>query len=58
MKTAVRLSFGLLVAVATSIASAQPTPNIVLILSDDQGWTGTSVQMDPGGLGPLSASDF
>ncbi|MFO0792276.1 MAG: sulfatase-like hydrolase/transferase [Pirellulales bacterium] len=58
MNAAVRLSFGLLVAVATSIASAQPTPNIVLILSDDQGWTGTSVQMDPGGLGPLSASDF
>ena len=35
----------------------QPTPpNFVLIYSDDQGWTGTSVQIDPSI--PDSASDF
>lgn len=38
--------------------SAQPKPNIILILADDQGWTGLSAPMDPNGLGPLSASDF
>jgi hypothetical protein len=27
-------------------AAAADSPNIVLILADDQGWTGTSVQMD------------
>jgi arylsulfatase A-like enzyme len=48
----------LVAALAVSQAVAQPKPNIVLILSDDQGWTGLSVQMDPNGLGPLSASDF
>ena len=31
-------------------------PNIVLILTDDQGWTGTSVQIDP--RNPDSRSDF
>jgi arylsulfatase A-like enzyme len=31
-----------------SVAQAQPArPNIVVILADDQGWTDTSVQMDP-----------
>ncbi|MEN1680437.1 MAG: sulfatase-like hydrolase/transferase [Planctomycetota bacterium] len=39
-------------------AIGQPSPNIILILSDDQGWTGLSAEMDPDGLGPLSASDF
>ena len=43
--------------VATHV-SAQPKPNIILILADDQGWTGLSAQMDPDGLGALSASDF
>lgn len=33
-----------------------PKPNVVLILTDDQGWTGTSVAMDPSL--PDSASDF
>jgi arylsulfatase A-like enzyme len=27
-------------------ATAAGSPNIVLLLADDQGWTGTSVQMD------------
>jgi arylsulfatase A len=31
-------------------------PNFILILSDDHGWTGTSVAMDPGD--PASRSDF
>lgn len=33
-----------------------PKPNIVLVLTDDQGWTGTSVAMDP--ALPGSASDY
>lgn len=45
-------------AIVGAVASAQPKPNVVLILSDDQGWTGLSVQMDPNNLGALSASDF
>lgn len=50
---------GLVVLIGTTgIAFAQPKPNIVLILSDDQGWTGLSAQMDPNNLGELSASDF
>lgn len=49
------LVLGFVVAVS---APAQPTPNILVILSDDQGWTGLSAEMDPNGLGPLSASDF
>lgn len=31
-------------------------PSFVIFLTDDQGWTGTSVQMDPGN--PSSKSDF
>ena len=36
----------LLSAVFVPAAEAAESPNIVLILTDDQGWTGTSVQMD------------
>ena len=50
--------FTILVSAACCAAVAQPKPNVVLILSDDQGWTGLSAQMDPNGLGALSASDF
>ncbi|TDJ58377.1 MAG: hypothetical protein E2O40_01580, partial [Planctomycetota bacterium] len=39
------------------VSAGQTTaPNIVLILTDDQGWTSTSVQMDPNI--PDSVSDF
>ena len=31
-------------------------PNFIVILSDDHGWTGTSVAMDPNN--PASKSDF
>ncbi len=41
--------------VASATANAAP-PNIVFILSDDQGWTNTSVQIDPDI--PESKSDF
>ena len=37
-------------------AAESPAPNIVLILTDDQGWTGTSVQLDD--RVPDSRSDF
>lgn len=40
----------------TGAAVAAETPNIVLILTDDQGWTGTSVQFDDGVAD--SRSDF
>lgn len=36
--------------------SAQAPPNFVIVVLDDQGWTGTSVQMDA--LIPESKSDF
>jgi arylsulfatase A len=36
--------------------TAATPPNFILILSDDQGWTGTSVAMDPNN--PASKSDF
>ena len=45
---------GLLLA-KVSFAQTSP-PNIVLILTDDQGWTSTSVQLDPDE--PDSLSDF
>ncbi len=41
---------------ADSAARAASKPNIIVIVSDDQGWTGTSVQMDPSI--PASKSDF
>ena len=43
-------------AAASLSRAADPPPNIVLILVDDQGWNGTSVQMDPSV--PGSRSDF
>lgn len=42
--------------VACSAVGQTSTPNIVLIYADDQGWTGTSVLMDP--AIPDSRSDF
>jgi len=38
------------------LSSAQSYPNIIVILADDQGWTGTSVLMDPDN--PASKSDY
>lgn len=39
----------------TTLAAADPRPNIVLMLSDDQGWDGTSVEMAPGVPGSKAA---
>ena len=39
-----------------SLIAISQEPNFILILSDDQGWTGTSVKMDP--LNPESGSDY
>lgn len=39
-----------------SVCLAEPAPNIILILTDDQGWTDTSVMQDPSI--PASASDY
>lgn len=39
-----------------SVTLGVPRPNIVLIISDDQGWSGSSVQMDPSI--PASKSDY
>jgi len=44
-----------LLLVRVSFGQTSP-PNIVLILTDDQGWTSTSVQLDPNE--PDSVSDF
>lgn len=41
---------------AGSLALAAAKPNIIFIVVDDQGWSGTSVQMDPSI--PASKSDF
>ena len=43
------MSKGLLITLYFSLAalSAFAQPNFVIIMSDDMGWTGTSVQMDP-----------
>lgn len=46
----------MLIAAATAFAGAEQPANIILILADDQGWTGLSVQMDPDI--PESRSDF
>lgn len=52
------LGFALLAATAGAApVSAEPVrPNIILVLIDDQGWTGTSVAMDP--ALPDARSDF
>ena len=51
------LTVVLLILLFARVSFAQTsTPNIVLILTDDQGWTSTSVQLDPDN--PLSKSDF
>lgn len=38
------------------LGAQEEFPNVILFMVDDQGWTGTSVQMDKGD--PLSKSDF
>ena len=50
----VRLTLALFALTLTAFAASQP--NVVLILADDQGWTGTSVTMDP--RVPGSRSDY
>ena len=44
------------VCVSTSLIAQANSPNIILFMADDQGWTGTSVLMDKGD--PRSKSDF
>jgi len=51
-----RLVAVLLLLLGGSMCPAQTTPNIILILTDDQGWTDTTARMDPSI--PESASDF
>ena len=41
---------------STPASSEDPLPNFIFILVDDQGWNGTSVQMQPGKA--YSASDY
>ncbi len=50
-----RIAFILMLLLFAS-ASAQDNPNFIVILVDDQGWNGTSVQMSDGD--PLSKSDY
>jgi arylsulfatase A len=50
-----RIAFMLMLLLFAS-ASAQDNPNFIVILVDDQGWNGTSVQMSDGD--PLSKSDY
>lgn len=56
MRNKTLLSTLFLSGVAVAGQSAGNDPNIIIILSDDQGWGATSVQMDD--LVPASASDF
>lgn len=42
-------------ALAAAATAAERRPNIVLMLSDDQGWDGTSVEMAPGVAGSKGA---
>jgi len=52
-----RKALALMSILLAQVSLAQTTPpNIVLILTDDQGWTSTSVQLDPNE--PDSVSDF
>ena len=46
MKTRLMFLLGPLLLLASATARAANEPNIVLLLADDLGWTGTSVQMD------------
>lgn len=48
---------GLCIATAATAAAAEPPsrPNIVLMLADDQGWNGLSVEMAPGVAGSKGA---
>lgn len=49
--------FGVAFLSVTAGAQGAPgKPNVIIFLTDDQGWTGTSVQMDP--AAPDSKSDF
>lgn len=54
------IAFGLLLLAGATFKAcsgqAEPAPNIILILADDQGWGSTSVLMDP--HNPASASDY
>ena len=54
MKLLIIFSLALLAPI--SLFSAEKSPNIIVFLADDQGWTGTSVQMDKNR--PESKSDF
>ncbi|MBT7066371.1 MAG: sulfatase-like hydrolase/transferase [Verrucomicrobia bacterium] len=45
-----------ILAVSTSAYAKSKAPNFIVILSDDQGWSGTSVAMDP--ANPQSKSDY
>ena len=54
-KTARTLALTGLLFAQVALAQTSP-PNIVLILTDDQGWTSSSVQLDPNE--PESLSDF
>ncbi|MBV6647235.1 MAG: sulfatase-like hydrolase/transferase [Cyclobacteriaceae bacterium] len=51
-----KIGISLAVLLAASLTFAQESPNIILIMADDQGWNGTSVPMDPDN--PDSKSDF
>ena len=53
VKVSVMLGLGLAV---TPLHAQQWQPNVILVLVDDQGWTGTSVQMDA--AVPTSKSDL
>ncbi len=54
--TSISVGCWLLSVISFSAWGAERPPNIVLVLVDDQGWNGTSVQMDPNV--PGSKSDF
>ncbi len=54
--SAVVLILSLTGVLAGNVCHAQAQPNIIVILTDDQGWTDTSIHMDPGI--PESKSDY
>ncbi len=55
-KKYILILIGILCPVYGSVMSQNEHPNIILILADDQGWDGTSVQMDDANI--LSKSDY